>query len=443
MQRQKDFSAYQDLESSFERRPSLWAEPIGDWGEGAVKLIEIPTKEEIHDNIAAFWQPKAPLAGQGRTHLHLSAALGAGCAEAAFAGAIFPNRHRRERRQRHDLRARRDRRQAEIGRSENAARRRDGREGQDPEHRHPAKSGDRRLALEFRTRRRKRSRRNARIAHAGRRAGIGSLGLSMDTLAKARGSSRAGDTPLNEFLPAGSADGHGGAVVAAVRAASVRFDFAPMWPRRGFILTGTAIADRGRLLRDVPGAPGRRRDGSGMRSSSRCSCCCLPGSPFPSCQRLPASSCCCSRTKDELGIDPTAPLPAIHSRTAMLLPTYNEDPLSRAGAAARDLRIGRGDRTRRAFRLVHSERHHRSRDLDRRGKVVFCSCDSESAAHAHLLSPPPARTPRANPAISRIGSSGSAPTMSACSILDADSLMTGDTHRAACRRDGGSIRRSA
>jgi membrane glycosyltransferase len=30
--------------------------------------------------------------------------------------------------------------------------------------------------------------------------------------------------------------------------------------------------------------------------------------------------------KDELGIDPIAPLPAIHSRTAMLLPTYNEDP---------------------------------------------------------------------------------------------------------------------
>lgn len=61
MQRSKDFAAYQDLESRFERRPSAWVEPIGDWGEGAVKLIEIPTKEEIHDNIAGFWQPKAPL----------------------------------------------------------------------------------------------------------------------------------------------------------------------------------------------------------------------------------------------------------------------------------------------------------------------------------------------------------------------------------------------
>lgn len=65
MQRQKDFFAYQDLESSFERRPSLWAEPIGDWGEGSVKLVEIPTKEEVHDNIASFWQPKSALQAKG------------------------------------------------------------------------------------------------------------------------------------------------------------------------------------------------------------------------------------------------------------------------------------------------------------------------------------------------------------------------------------------
>src|SRR5438105_5806643 len=32
------------------------------------------------------------------------------------------------------------------------------------------------------------------------------------------------------------------------------------------------------------------------------------------------------RTRDPLGIDPDAPLPSIESRNAMLLPTYNEDP---------------------------------------------------------------------------------------------------------------------
>jgi len=65
MQRQKDFFAYQDIESGFEKRPSLWAEPIGDWGQGSVQLIEIPTKEEIHDNIAVFWHPNSALQAKG------------------------------------------------------------------------------------------------------------------------------------------------------------------------------------------------------------------------------------------------------------------------------------------------------------------------------------------------------------------------------------------
>ena len=61
MQRQRSFFDYQDLEARYEKRPSVWVEPIGDWGEGAVHLIEIPTREEIHDNIVAFWRPKDPL----------------------------------------------------------------------------------------------------------------------------------------------------------------------------------------------------------------------------------------------------------------------------------------------------------------------------------------------------------------------------------------------
>jgi periplasmic glucans biosynthesis protein len=65
MQREKDFREYQDIESSFEKRPSLWAEPIGDWGEGTVQLIEIPTKEEIHDNVAGFWRPRNVLQAKG------------------------------------------------------------------------------------------------------------------------------------------------------------------------------------------------------------------------------------------------------------------------------------------------------------------------------------------------------------------------------------------
>ncbi len=61
VQRHRDFTDYEDLEAHYERRPSLWVEPIGDWGEGQVQLIEIPTKDEVHDNIVAFWRPKQKL----------------------------------------------------------------------------------------------------------------------------------------------------------------------------------------------------------------------------------------------------------------------------------------------------------------------------------------------------------------------------------------------
>jgi glucans biosynthesis protein len=65
MQRKRGFATYDDLEAHYERRPSLWVEPIGDWGEGAVRLIEIPTAQEIHDNVVAFWRPAEPLQAKG------------------------------------------------------------------------------------------------------------------------------------------------------------------------------------------------------------------------------------------------------------------------------------------------------------------------------------------------------------------------------------------
>jgi len=61
VQRRHDFVAYNDLEARYERRPSLWAETIGNAGQGAVQLVEIPTNREIHDNIVAFWRPAEPL----------------------------------------------------------------------------------------------------------------------------------------------------------------------------------------------------------------------------------------------------------------------------------------------------------------------------------------------------------------------------------------------
>ncbi|HYZ63218.1 MAG TPA: glucan biosynthesis protein G [Acetobacteraceae bacterium] len=61
VQRKRNLQDYLDLEARYERRPSLWVEPIGNWGEGVVQLLEIPTKDEVHDNIVAFWRPKQPL----------------------------------------------------------------------------------------------------------------------------------------------------------------------------------------------------------------------------------------------------------------------------------------------------------------------------------------------------------------------------------------------
>jgi glucans biosynthesis protein len=60
-QRDRAFASFQDLEAHYERRPTVWVEPKGQWGEGFIELIEIPVEEEIHDNIAAYWKPAKPL----------------------------------------------------------------------------------------------------------------------------------------------------------------------------------------------------------------------------------------------------------------------------------------------------------------------------------------------------------------------------------------------
>ena len=61
VQRDRDFNHYQDNEARYERRPSYRVEPQGDWGKGGVELVEIPSDEEIHDNIVAYWVPDAPV----------------------------------------------------------------------------------------------------------------------------------------------------------------------------------------------------------------------------------------------------------------------------------------------------------------------------------------------------------------------------------------------
>ena len=61
LQRDRNFSDYQDLELAYELRPSYWIEPHEGWGEGRVELLELPTSDETNDNIVAGWSPKEGL----------------------------------------------------------------------------------------------------------------------------------------------------------------------------------------------------------------------------------------------------------------------------------------------------------------------------------------------------------------------------------------------
>ncbi|WP_210496718.1 glucan biosynthesis protein [Microvirga antarctica] len=59
LQRDRNFDHYLDG-VYYDRRPSLWIEPTGNWERGAIQLVEIPTDDEIHDNVVAMWVPAEP-----------------------------------------------------------------------------------------------------------------------------------------------------------------------------------------------------------------------------------------------------------------------------------------------------------------------------------------------------------------------------------------------
>jgi glucans biosynthesis protein len=60
LQRQRDYGAYQDAGAHYEHRPSVLVEPIGDWGKGTIRLVELPSDVEYNDNIVALWRPEQP-----------------------------------------------------------------------------------------------------------------------------------------------------------------------------------------------------------------------------------------------------------------------------------------------------------------------------------------------------------------------------------------------
>ena len=65
MQRDRAFASYEDTEARYERRPAAWVRPLSDWGPGRVELLQLPTPDETHDNVVAYWVPaRLPAPGE-------------------------------------------------------------------------------------------------------------------------------------------------------------------------------------------------------------------------------------------------------------------------------------------------------------------------------------------------------------------------------------------
>jgi glucans biosynthesis protein len=68
LQRDRNYEHFLDG-VNYDKRPSVWVEALSDFGEGSIKLIEIPTDDEIHDNVVAFWTSSTPAkAGSALRH---------------------------------------------------------------------------------------------------------------------------------------------------------------------------------------------------------------------------------------------------------------------------------------------------------------------------------------------------------------------------------------
>lgn len=88
LQRHQDFAHFNDDEARYDKRTSLWIEPLGDWGAGHVELVEIPTGEEINDNIVAYWQPARGLTAGQEYHFQYRMVWGREAAVGAQPGRI-------------------------------------------------------------------------------------------------------------------------------------------------------------------------------------------------------------------------------------------------------------------------------------------------------------------------------------------------------------------
>jgi periplasmic glucans biosynthesis protein len=57
LQRDRQYYNYEDTEARYDKRPSVWVRPIGNWPAGHVRLLEFQTADEYADNVVAAFVP--------------------------------------------------------------------------------------------------------------------------------------------------------------------------------------------------------------------------------------------------------------------------------------------------------------------------------------------------------------------------------------------------
>lgn len=89
MQRRQGFARFNDNEARYDKRPSLWIEPLDHWGAGYIELLEIPTDVEYQDNIVAYWQPTDGLEAGTEYHFRYRMHWGMGSPFALEQGRVI------------------------------------------------------------------------------------------------------------------------------------------------------------------------------------------------------------------------------------------------------------------------------------------------------------------------------------------------------------------
>lgn len=76
LQRDTQFTSYEDAETNYHRRPSAVVELGQGFGSGRILLVQLPTNNEFLDNIVAFWSPPGPVDGGTKLELKYRLSFG-------------------------------------------------------------------------------------------------------------------------------------------------------------------------------------------------------------------------------------------------------------------------------------------------------------------------------------------------------------------------------